>query len=197
MSGSRIGRERETRFSSFLATTLLLATASCVSAGDKLPEDAGSATQASVLPWRASPADNASQLARTADAVEDHVDRLRVRAVPPETRGDATRTLTGYFDDGDLMLVVESIDQGDHGASDRRWFFEGAWLYHHRAAGMRLSAENPGLVRVERRHYLAPDGTPLYSFSSLAGNPVPVAPGEIDDIVREADQLRRQILALD
>jgi hypothetical protein len=197
MSGSRIGRERETRFGSLLATTLLLATVSCVSAGDKLPEATGSANHTSVLPWRARPADNASRLARTADAVEDHVHRLRVRALAPETRGDATRTLTGYFDDGDLVLVVESIDQGDHGASDRRWFFEGTWLYHHRAAGMRLSADNSGLVRVEHRHYLAPDGTPLYSFSSLAGTPAPVAPGEIEDIVREADRLRRQMLAVD
>lgn len=197
MTSSRIGRERETRFSSLLATTLLLVTASCVPAGDKLPEDAGNAPPKSVLPWRARPSDNASRLARTADAVEDHVHRLRVRALPPETRGDATRTLSGYFDDGDLVLVVESIDQGDYGASDRRWFFEGAWLYHHRASGMRLSADNSGLVRVERRHYLAPDGTPLYSFSSLAGNPAPVGPGEIDNMVREADRLRRQMLAPD
>jgi hypothetical protein len=200
MTGSRIGQERETRFArtgSLLATALLLAAASCVPAGDRLPEDAANGTPTPVLPWRARPADNASQLARTADAVESHVHRLRARSLPPEARGDATRTLTGYFDGGDLVLVVESIEQGDYGASDRRWFFEGAWLYHHRAAGMRLSTDNSGLVPMERRLYLAPDGTPLYSFQALAGNPEPVTAGELTEVLGEARHLRRQLLAVD
>ena len=147
--------------------------------------------------WRPRPADNASELARTADAVESHVHRLRVRSLPPETRGDATRTLTGYFDGGDLVLVVESIEQGDYDDSDRRWFFEGAWLYHHRAAGLRLFRDNSSLVPVERRLYLAPDGTPLYSFQALAGNPDAVTAGELTGLLGEARRLRRQLLATD
>ncbi len=142
--------------------------------------------------WRIETDSSVSALARAADAVEAHADRLQEIELEPRTQGDATRTSRAYFDGTDLLLVVDEIHQGDYGASERRYFFDGEWLYHHRAAGRQLAADNSGLVRLEMRIYLSADGTAMYAFKSLGEQATTITDKEIAHILIEAQRLRQR-----
>ena len=142
------------------------------------------------LPWNPRPGVSVSDLARAADTVEAYAGSLRKVEAPHEHRDDLTRRVSAYFDGKDLLLVVEEI-RGELRASEQRYFFEGNWLYHHRATAIKPAPDGSGSMRIERRLYLSPDGSALFASKRLGGRTAAVTREEIERIRNEAFTLRQ------
>ena len=112
-------------------------------------------------------------------------------------QGDAASDFSAYYEDGELRVITESLDQGDYGQTEEEYFLADGGVVYWTARGVRARAGAPGTVdSVRWRVALDGTGRVVAAEKLVNGEPAPLEDSRAETIVRHARDLERAAAAL-